>query len=90
MRGKMDSTNGKAHGLVRGRGGRKNGDDEADETGRSQMMRILNGKGGWHGQCSVSERWNNTNGKGRTRSEKQEGKILTRSGDWLVCKKRRG
>lgn len=38
--------NGKAHGLVRGRGGRKNGDDEADETGRSQMMRILNGKGG--------------------------------------------
>lgn len=82
--------NGKAHGLVRGRWGRKNGDDEADETGRSQMMGILNGKGGWHGQCGVSERWNNTNGKGRMRSEKLEGKILTRSGDWSVCKKSRG
>lgn len=30
--------------------------ENTDETGRSQMMGILNGKGERHGQSSVSER----------------------------------
>lgn len=76
MRERVDNTcNGQAMGKhIDWSGEGKNGDDEADEIGRSQVMGILNGKEGWHGQSGVSERWNNANGKRGMRPENLEGK----------------
>lgn len=61
---------GKVQRLVRGRWGGENGDDEAGETGRRQMMEILNG-GWWLGLNDVSERQKQK--KWKTTEMKREG-----------------